>query len=810
MAEGSMTGEEMEMSCDKGQIAGEMSRVRMILFAIASALAAMTLIATVEAEPVEAAGITSFSMSPSTTQAGGHPDLDVHMRLETRGDLIGGCYCEDVETTTVSSPAGVIGIPHALPRCTLLQFGQHRCPTESQVGIASVSVLFNAQQAMFNMEPHPDQAGLIGFELPLINTPSFIDLNARTESDFGLVSASVGIPHLIGLEGVDLHIWGVPGSAIHDPNRVPSPQTESICTTPYPQPCGASVPFNGPVEPFLQNPTTCGIPLTAGLYARYYNLEEFHAEAPWPATTGCDQLSFNPSLTAHPTTTQADTPTGVDIALVVPQTQSPTTPTPSQIRTVTVTMPEGFSVNPNAADGKQACTDLQASFGTRNAAQCPEHSKVGTLSLDSSALPAPIDGAIYLGEPIPGNRYRLFLTADGFATHVKLAGSVHLDPQTGQVVVEFKDLPQSPLTEFNMHFFGAERALLATPSHCGKYEVHSEFVPWDSVLPNQTSTSFFAIASGPSGSPCPTSNRPFNPSLRAGMADNTAAVHSTFALKVYRADGDQQLAALSITTPPGFLAKLRGIPYCPEAALATVGSLGYAGLSEQTSPACPQASQVGTVMADAGAGSRPLHVPGKVYLAGPYKGAPLSLSVIVPALSGPYDLGTVAVRAAIQVNPITAQVSTLSDPVPQILDGVPLRLRSIILNLDRPDFALNPTNCDPFAVQTQIFGDQGAVATPAAHFQVANCAGLPYDPKLSLKLTGGVKRRGHPAIHAVFEAKRGEANTSRVSVTLPKGELLDNSHIGTVCKKCCSPRDNARQPHSSVTPRSPRRSLTSR
>ena len=234
--------------------------------------------------------------------------------------------------------------------------------------------------------------------------------------------------------------------------------------------------------------------------------------------TGCDQLSFNPSLYAQPTTTETDSASGIDVNLSVPQQQSPTIPSPTELRGATVTLPAGFSINPNAADGKTACSDAEArTSAPTEAANCPEFSKVGSLEIDSSALPGPLPGFVYLGEPLPGNRYRIFLVADGFATHVKLAGTVTPDPVTGQLVITFTNLPQSPLTAFNMHFFGSERGLLATPTQCGTYPVTSTFTPWDSSLATQTSTQFFTLDSGPNGSPLPDGPRPFNPGFAGGL-----------------------------------------------------------------------------------------------------------------------------------------------------------------------------------------------------------------------------------------------------------------------------------------------------
>jgi hypothetical protein len=351
------------------------------------------------------------------------------------------------------------------------------------------------------------------------------------------------------------------------------------------------------------------------------------------------------------------------------------------------------------------------------------------------------------------------------------------------VIVTFNNLPQSPLTEFNMHFFGAERGLLATPTQCGTYPVVSTFTPWDEALPNQTSTQFFTIDSGPGGKPCPAATRPFNPAFEATSLGNTAGAHSPFSLDLTRNDGDQNLAGLTVSTPPGFSGTLAGIPYCPDAALSAVASTGYSGLAEQLSSACPAASQVGTAVAGAGAGTRPIYVPGKVYLAGPYKGAPLSLAIVVPAVSGPFDLGNVVVRAALKIDPRDAHVTAISDPFPRIVEGIPLRLRTIRVNLDRSGFTLNPTNCSPLSVNASVTGDQGAVSDLASHFQVSNCSILPFAPKLSLSFRSGVRRRGHPAIHAELSNRSGNANLERIAVTLPKGELLDNAHIGNVCTR---------------------------
>ena len=766
-------------------------------------------------------GFESFEVVPTTSQAGGHPDvsIDYIFRIdETFGEDTCTSECLYGRRSIVHWPEGFIGNPHVAPKCTLTEFSIASCPSDSQIGFFNLKGLAGEGifVPLYNMQTNPEQAGLLGFTAPLIAFPVFIELSGRTESDYGLEAASTPQVRL-PFNHFQLVLWGVPAAESHRAYRFVTPIVGAgfcgIGLIPGVEGCPPGIPFGSetyapatiPAAPFLQNPTTCGVPLKTTGEIEYYGGRFGKETIDWPETTSCNQASFNPSVTAKPTTAAADTPSGLDSALRVPQTQSPITPSPSELKSAKVTLPEGFSLNPGAADGKMACPDLLSSIGTRLPANCPEFSKIGTLSLDIAALPAPLPGALYLAEPRPGEPYRVLLAASGFATNVKLLGTAQTDPVTGQVSVLFKDLPQAPLQEFGLHIFGSERGLLATPSHCGTFKVESEFVPWNTALAVRNTTNLITIDQGPGGSPCPNGARPLAPKLEAGVADPTAGTHSPFTLVLKRDDGEQNLTGLTVTNPPGFSATLAGIPYCSEAAIASIQAAGYSGRAEEASPACPAASQIGTAVTGVGAGSHPLYNPGKVYLAGPYKGAPLSLLVVVPAVSGPYDLGIVAVRAAITVNPVTAQVSVASDPLPQILEGLPLRARSIRIDLNRQGFTLNPTNCDPFLVQASISGAEGGQATSTAHFQAANCAGLSFDPKIGIKLRGSTKRRGHPSLRAVLKTAPGESNLSKVTVVMPKNELLDNSHIGTVCTrvqfaaKACPP-DSVYGTATAVTP----------
>jgi hypothetical protein len=775
-----------------------------LVLMLATLVAALALTADAEAKPP---GFSIFEATPSNTQAGGHPDvvLDFQVNVDYDAGAGGGIECEtthDCVAPRVISfhfPTGFIGNPHAAPTCTATEFNQASCPVDSQVGRVDVigeegGIKLSLFVPIYNMETSPDQAGLIGFLVPIFGVPVLLELSGRTDSDYGL--DAVSSPQIrLPFEHFSTTLWGVPADPVHDYERFFTPLVGFAACFQGIFPgkgCKPGTTFIGaptyapptlPETPYLQNPTTCGVPLSMIAEVEYYGGVRARKESPWPPTTGCSQASFEPSLTAKATTSASDSPSGLDTDLRVPQTLSPHTPSPSELRTAVVNLPPGFSINPNAADGKTACPDALSSIGTLFAATCPEFSKVGSLSVDVSALPAPIPGALYLAEPKPGEPYRVLIAADGFATHVKLLGTVLADPTTGRLQLVFKDLPQAPLQEFDVHVFGSDRGLLATPTHCGTYAVESEFVPWNNTLNTRFSTSFITIDSGPNGSPCPEGPRAFSPSLSAGTRNNTAGMYTPFSLTLSRHDGDQYMTGASVGTPPGFAAKLKGVAYCPQAAIDRLSAPNYSGASEKVSPACPPGSVVGSVVAAAGSGTHPVYVTGKAYLAGPYRKAPLSLVVVIPAVSGPYDLGVVSTRVALEVDPATARVTAVPDRFPQILGGIPLRTRFIQAVLDRPDFTLNPTNCDPSAVESVIAGDEGATARPTLHFQVADCTALNYSPKLSLRLTGGVKRRGHPAIHAIFEAKPGEANTRRVSVALPKGELLDNSHIGTVCTR---------------------------
>ena len=791
--------------------------------------------------------IETFSNLPSTPQAGGHPNLLTTFTLSSHQVDPVPCACDDAKDVTARLPAGFIGNPHATPQCDVAQFASGECPVDSQVGVVYFSVsavaglgrfenqLFLAP--LYNLIPPPSQPALLGFMSPGYFTPTFEDVSPRTNSDYGLDVTAYSIEHIAPITGFQQLTWGVPASPANDNFRFgfaqsglylaffPTAHVAAFCdasgeltedpasiyevcpnngalTHPAPPAVGEwpfgegvergpghPVASSSPEQPFLQGPTTCGLgSLSTSLEVLSYDRGVTEADSPWPPTTGCGRLTFNPSQSIEPTTHAADSPSGAEFRLTVPQFESPSVPSPSELRAAHVTLPPGYSLAPNVTNGKDTCSEAQAETGpyaSTEEGHCPEDSKIGTLSVDTPVLPGPLNGAAYLGEPKPGNRFRMFLLFDGFGVHVKLPGTITPDPATGQIHIDFENLPQAPFETFNLHIFGSERGPLDTPTQCGTYEVKSEFVPWDSALSSETSRQSFEVTEGPNGAPCPSGPRPFHPAFQAASSANTAAAHTSFQLDLTREDGEQNISSLKVTTPPGFAATLKGVSYCPQASIEAAEAESHTGLQEQADPSCPASSYVGELTAAAGPGTHPLYLSGRVYLAGPYQGAPLSFVFITPAVSGGYDLGNVVLREGLDINPETAQVSTAGAKLPLIFQGIPLRLRQIFIDLNRPGFALNPTNCSPLEVKAEVFGTEGALSTASNHFQVANCASLAFKPKLSMSFSGSTKQAGNPAVHADISYPSGGsyANIAHAAVTLPPTDLIDNAHINTPCTK---------------------------
>jgi hypothetical protein len=734
--------------------------------------------------------IDSFTTTTSTTQAGGHPDLETAFTLHSPGSP------EAAKDVAFNLPEGVFGNPSVITQCAAADFALDQCPSNAQVGVVTIRAAYLGDPdyllgtaPIFSVEPQADETARFSFISPTLNIPISVPVTVRTASDYGLRFTVSNVTQLTPLAGADLTFWGFPGLPAHDAQRFGkgSPGDPAGCpgaadTSCITTPTASSLPAN----PLTDNPTLCtDQPLTATLDIVTFQDPDHpsHAESSYPATTGCEKMVFNPVLHTSITTDQTDSASGLSIGLKAAQFEGFAV-SPSQIRSATVVLPPGLTINPDAADGQSACTDTQANFSSEEASNCPDNAKIGTFEIGTPALSGPLHGSIYFGQPQPNNQYRLFMMANGFGIHAKVIGSVHPDSLTGQLTAEFANLPQVPFEEFNVHLFASDRGVMATPTRCTSYTSVADFFPWNAALADQESEDSFGLTSGPNGKPCPGQLLPFNPRLAAGTSNPVAGAFSSFTLKLDRDDGDQFLGDLNFTMPPGFTGDLRGISYCPDSAIQQAAQTP--GLTEQSAPSCPASSQIGTSNVAAGPGGHPFHAYGKMYLAGPFKGAPLSLAAVTPALAGPYDYGTVVVRVALHVDPLDAHVVAVSDTVPSIIGGVPIRMRSIQVNIDKPNFTINPTNCSPFSVASQGIGDQGTVADFTSYFHVFNCASLGFAPKMTMRQLGGRKntrRATNPRLQFDLRTRPGDANIKSIAVTLSSAFEIDQRHLGNICSE---------------------------
>jgi hypothetical protein len=777
--------------------------------------ATVTRAATVSSEPVSfgaslTARATELGAGGNATRAGSHPtslttmiDLNVGIAKARNCATIPGLespgcsvLTADARDLGVVQPPGLIGNPTAVPQCPQRVFQEdanHPCPRDAIVGFVSLLGLGSIAY-VYNIEPPVGQPAELGFTVAgLYKVPIFFHL--RSDGDYGLTAQLTDITEANPIRASLLTIWGVPGDPIHNPLRGE----------------GGGPGVEHP-QPFLTMPTSCAdaslpIPLTGDSWQNSVSPLPLLSAPSLSGMTGCNQLDFNPSVEARPTTNRADSPSGLHVDIHVPQNnegpeggEDPNGLATAHLKDAVIALPKGLTVNPSSAAGLEGCTPAQIGLRspegatpirtTADPAACPDASKLGTVEVDTQLIDHPLPGSVYLATPFD-NPFKtllaIYITVNDPKTNVvvKLAGKVSIAPD-GQLTTTVSENPQVPFEDFKLDFFGGARAPLRTPAVCGNYETTAELTPWSAPEsgPPASKSDAYQISSGPNGHACANTEavEPNSPSFEAGAASPLAGAYSPFSLHLHREDGSQVFSALNVTLPPGLVGKLAGVGECPDSALATAA--GKTGAQEQASPSCPASSRIGSVNVAAGAGPSPFNAGGVAYLSGPYKGAPLSVAVITPAVAGPFDLGTVVVRNALQIDPETAQVSVRSDPIPTQLQGIQLDIRSIDVNLDRQQFTLNPTNCERFAVSGEEVSSLGNSASLTSPFQVGECAKLGFKPKLALKLSGKTKRTGHPALRAQLTYPKGNyANIARAQVTLPHSEFLDQAHIGTVCTR---------------------------
>jgi hypothetical protein len=718
------------------------------------------------------------------TQAGSHPyALTVKFALDRKplslaqekaglgdagpfGEEIAEGDPKDVETTL---PAGVAVDLLAVAQCSEQELAKQACTASSQVGDIAVdspfALVYSAGEIpVFNIAPSsPKVAGALGFTFAGVGFIAHVIGSAHAGGDYGISALAPGLPQGLDTDGLSLTLWGDPSAASHCHQQFIG------------GPC-VSVPPGE--QPFLTLPTSCPSELTSSvreelsLSARADSWQEPGVwtptilSAPLAAMTGCQKLSFTPSLEVRPETTVAETPTGVSIALRIPQVEALGSLAEANLREAVVTLPADLVVSPSAVSGLAGCSEAQVGLSSPAPAACPEASKVGTVQARTPLLDHPLGGSVYLAQqgnagPAQGSNpfgslIALYVVVEGSGVQIKAAGEVSLNQLTGQLTTHFKDLPELPYSEMTLNLFGGPRAALV-PDACGIYTTSALFTPWSAPELDPSTAPAGAQSSFTVDAGCNTGG--FAPAFTAGTTSNQAGGYSPFVTTFTRQDSEQGFAAIQEHIPTGLLGSVAHVPLCgePQAQQGT----------------CAPESQIGTISVVVGPGPDPFDVPpGRIYLTGPYNGAPFGLSVVVPARGGPFDLGNVIVRAALQINPQTSAVTVATGPLPVMLQGVSALARSVTVEINRPEFIFNPTSCDPKTISTTMDGTAGGLSSASVRYQATDCATLQFKPRFSTSTSGHTSRVDGASLEAKLvypPAPPGtQANIAKVKVELPR------------------------------------------
>jgi hypothetical protein len=783
-------------------------------------------------------GIEHFSSHPEeegggdAIQAGGHP-FQLTTTIQPNAGFVSVFPDPEIRDARVEQPAlprnlrfplprGLVGNATAMPHCEMTTFFDiseliNPCPDESAIGAAAVTVIESANLGyariavpVFNLPPAEGEPARFGFVAG--GVPIVIDTEVNVEDGYRIVARVRNIPQAVTFVSSSVVLWGAPGDPRHDSSRGWN------CVYSFTDLGPCERPSSLGEDAFLRQPVSCDGPLDFDAELEPWNVpigtEVERASSAPAGMRNCNKVPFDPTIAAGPSSKLAANPSGLTFQLDMPNfgLANKDGIAEGQAKKAEVILPKGMTVNPSQGEGLVGCSP--AEYGRETASSrpgegCPEASKVGTIQISTPLLNEEARGSLYVASPHDNpfdSLIALYMVAKiperGIV--IKQAGKVEADPVTGQLTTTFDNLPQLPFSSFKLEFRPGGRAPLVTPPACGDYDVVARFTPWsaqdpDNPAPDEvvTRTSTFTVERGVDGGACPGGGiPPFHPGLLAGTINNAAGHYSPFNLRLTRSDGEQEFTNFSIKLPPGVVGKLAGIPFCSDAGIAAAkGRTGPTGAAEElASPSCPAASQVGRTLVGAGVGSVLTYVPGKVYMAGPYNGSPLSIAAITAVKVGPFDLGTVVVREALRINPETAEVfvdATGSDPIPHIIQGIETHARDIRVYVDRPEFVLNPTSCERTSTASTVLGsglDFGSDAdnvpvTVTSPFQAADCASLGFKPRLQLSLRGKTRRGGNPALRAVMRPRVGDANAARISVALPGSEFLDQSHIRTVCTR---------------------------
>jgi len=712
-------------------------------------------------------------------------------------------------------PPGLIGNANAIPTCSLVTFlrpppssEENECSAQTAIGVAAITLEDPGSighttfiESIYNLEPYKGEPARFGFSISIAGVYVVLDTSVRSGpgEDYGVTISSSNITQTAGLEGVQLDFWGVPGDPVHDSVRGMQCILNKFHAANGIRPCLPSE--TGQHPSFLTMPTSCTGPLQSSLETDSWTERDkfLHVPTsePLQAMDGCNRLPFSPSMSAEATTDRASAPSGLDFNLDFKDEGLTSTNglAQSQLKDTSVLLPEGLTINPSAGVGLGGCTPADYARETVNSQAgegCPNDSKLGTVEIETPLLAQKIHGAIYIAQPYENpfkSLVALYVVAKNPETGIliKLVGKVTPNPVTGQLTTTFENTPQLAFNHFNFHFREGQQAPLISPPVCGTYNTTAVLTPWSEPTAPLTETSTFSVTKGYDGGACPSGGvPPFKPGITSGLINNNAGAYSSFYLHLTRTDAEQEISGFSTNLPSGLTGNLSGIPFCPEADIEAARH--KTGAQEEASPSCPAASQVGHTLVGTGVGAVLAYVPGKLYLGGPFHGAPFSLVSVTSATVGPFDLGTVVLRFGLNIDPTTARVNVTpasSEPIPTILDGIVTHVRDIRVYVDRHDFTLNPTSCNPLSIASTLNSDRGASSTVTSPFQASNCQALAFKPGFKASTNGKTSRAKGASLTVKLtypNAPQGtQANIAKVKVDLPK-QLP--SRLTTLQKAC--------------------------
>ena len=734
--------------------------------------------------------VTEFTASTASIIAGAHSDGTVALSFQTTLDAGAGVIStggipDDIDVTL---PPGLVGVAQNVPQCPVTTFrsvgGSTRgaepgCPADTQIGTGTVSTttishgnetVYGAQ--IYNLATSPNQAVVVGLQVDAFANYGQELITARVGAADGyavtLSAPELPRPFSVTLLGSSLTLWAVPSDPSHDPQRACQQFSAEGGGTAFDLGCASDAPR----LPFVENPTDCATPPVTTFAVNTLEEVDLFTTGSFtaPNPTNCQTVPFAPVLSLVPDSSQAGAPTGFGADLSIPQNNDPYGQGSSELRDTVVTLPPGLVISPSAAsNGLEGCSDEQFAAKSDAPAVCPAASQIGTVEVVTPLLSAPLEGKLYLGvplnnDPTSGEMFRIFVEFKGFGQDVKLTSGVVADPVTGQLTGKFLNLPELPFNDVRLHFNGGQNAVLVNPAKCGPNTTTTVFTPY-SGNPAATNSSTFPTSYDGNGAPCP-ATLPFTPASGIASASGRAGALSPLSVSFSRGDGTQPLGQITAHLPAGLLGYVSSVAVC--------------GAADAAAGTCSAASRVGSVSATAGPGSDPLTVPGSAYLAYGTGGYPFALSVVVPAVAGPYDLGNVTVLVNIQVND-DGSLTAVSNPLPSVIDGVPLDIRGVTVTLDRPGFTFNPTNCGALSMGGQITSLGGTPAAISAPFQVSGCNTLPFKPSFTVDTQGATSRAGGASLVVRYTQQPGEAATHSLRVELPK-QLP--SRLTTLQKAC--------------------------